>query len=1181
MSSRSTYRSISFMLSVVLMLVLTFPISEQAYAQANMQPTNATNGLFQHAYTFELQDSDYEKLKIGDLDNNKIKDFVVLTGLEKLVVYKNYGDGTSTREAIAGAPLYGVWNIQISDLNGDQNAEILLNTDSGILIYGLNADGKYHLVNTVATKSYKLIVLDFNNDGMNDIIAGNSSSLHYLKGGNDYTFTEIGKHQLNPAGTTYYPFQQIVAGDWNNDGFVDYAALVNISTRTYIVKFVGYGDGTFQEVAPDHGMDGIRSLQVADVDNDGYDDLIYDMYSRHSGVSIGIANVNYGDAAAPFTRNAKIKFDHPGYGVGVRHIGKLNADEYPDFVIGNHVDAQISWNDKGQLATPPVELGLRVDEYTDFDGDGRSDLIHKKYPHVIHVYLNKILSGSIQFESSELSISEMRRSVRVKVVRTGKINRPTSVTYETKSGTASAGIDYSYQRGTLEFRAGETEKWISVPLLGSDIPNEGRSFSIRLYYPNGGEILGTNRNMKINLQHDQASPPNDNAPFWPKQEELAVRDVSAASMTLVWPKAIDPNGIAAYEIREVNQALAPVSVAASVYSHTWTSGLQAGKTYHFEVHAKDTLNHVNEPLSAAVTIPANSTIPEPTATYHLKPYHQHKFGIGIPFIADVDGNGIDDFISNTPQEPRLILSYMGGEAVNKPFLGYNSCEGVPEKRVNLNHNRKDDIIFKKGNQLCIAETGNSEERFEKKAILTLPSLQAYVLEDFTKDGVLDLLYSTTDSKLVLLQGGPNYSFTEVARSNTLSYLYKPTAGDFNKDGHLDIVAPSNGGITLIYTNQGDGTFIESTELPHLRLSQIHVADFDRDGFDDIGAVESRKIHIYYGDATSSFVRKSAIEEMNPYANLKNFLVIDYNFDGHQDIFYRDFKSFKVAFNEKGNFAAPTSVQTLLSDYADTAVGEFTGDGKNDVSIISSGHSGKADQSLLTADHSASKLQFEQAAVNTRKQDGHVQLVIKRTIDRQSVTSVTYQTEDGTGVAGVDYEASTGVLKFAAGETEKTIRIPMIGNDTPDADRSFTVKLHSPTRGAKLGEQSNTVVTIRDKGAKAPQWPVGATLKACGLTPCKLKLSWPLAVGDGAAISHYEIREMNGALPAVTVTGNVYTYSGTGLQAGKTYQFEVKAIDTKGLSSVPLMVTVILPNAPVPRVAPSITSSVFSLKQTKL
>ena len=78
-------------------------------------------------------------------------------------------------------------------------------------------------------------------------------------------------------------------------------------------------------------------------------------------------------------------------------------------------------------------------------------------------------------------------------------------------------------------------------------------------------------------------------------------------------------------------------------------------------------------------------------------------------------------------------------------------------------------------------------------------------------------------------------------------------------------------------------------------------------------------------------------------------------------------------------------------------------------------------------------------------------------------TVAYATEDGTAIAGEDYEASSGTLTFGAGETSKTIAIPIRSDDDAEAVEEFHVRLSSPTGGATLGEPAVAAVEITDRG----------------------------------------------------------------------------------------------------------------------
>ena len=58
-------------------------------------------------------------------------------------------------------------------------------------------------------------------------------------------------------------------------------------------------------------------------------------------------------------------------------------------------------------------------------------------------------------------------------------------------------------------------------------------------------------------------------------------------------------------------------------------------------------------------------------------------------------------------------------------------------------------------------------------------------------------------------------------------------------------------------------------------------------------------------------------------------------------------------------------------------------------------------------------------------------------------SVSYVTAAGTATEGADYGQTSGTLSFAPGETEQTIRAAVHGDETPEADETFTITLRDP------------------------------------------------------------------------------------------------------------------------------------------
>ena len=69
--------------------------------------------------------------------------------------------------------------------------------------------------------------------------------------------------------------------------------------------------------------------------------------------------------------------------------------------------------------------------------------------------------------------------------------------------------------------------------------------------------------------------------------------------------------------------------------------------------------------------------------------------------------------------------------------------------------------------------------------------------------------------------------------------------------------------------------------------------------------------------------------------------------------------------------------------------------------------------------------------------------VRLSIASTQTVSVKFATEDGTARAGSDYAAATGTLSFAPGETLKTLKVSVSGDQLFEADETFRVVLSAP------------------------------------------------------------------------------------------------------------------------------------------
>ncbi len=126
--------------------------------------------------------------------------------------------------------------------------------------------------------------------------------------------------------------------------------------------------------------------------------------------------------------------------------------------------------------------------------------------------------------------------------------------------------------------------------------------------------------------------------------------------------------------------------------------------------------------------------------------------------------------------------------------------------------------------------------------------------------------------------------------------------------------------------------------------------------------------------------------------------------------------------------------------------------------------------------------------------------------RSAEVAVDWSTEDGTAVAGADYETGSGTVVFAPGETRKSVELAVIDDDLVEAEEVFHVRLTNPRGDAGI-VRSTAAVTIIDDDQEPTLRPVDATASENAgtarvrvvLSPASTEdVSVQYATGDGTA-----------------------------------------------------------------------------------
>jgi hypothetical protein len=123
--------------------------------------------------------------------------------------------------------------------------------------------------------------------------------------------------------------------------------------------------------------------------------------------------------------------------------------------------------------------------------------------------------------------------------------------------------------------------------------------------------------------------------------------------------------------------------------------------------------------------------------------------------------------------------------------------------------------------------------------------------------------------------------------------------------------------------------------------------------------------------------------------------------------------------------------------------------------------------ILNDDVQGGIIKFNATDYTVGEGDGQVVLTVTRTGDTSSAANVDYSSGDVTAKDHSDYSTAVGTLKFAAGETSKTITVLINEDSYVDPAEIFTVTLSNPTGGAQLGSPGTATVLINDDDTQQP------------------------------------------------------------------------------------------------------------------
>ncbi|QEH35011.1 Calx-beta domain protein [Aquisphaera giovannonii] len=754
--------------------------------------------------------------------------------------------------------------------------------------------------------------------------------------------------------------------------------------------------------------------------------------------------------------------------LGERTTGALDEpgeiDEYTfTATAGRKIAVDLLSNLGGSLrATLYDPLGNQVFS-TNYQDDVNSLTLIRSGTYRLAIDGSGETTGNYKFRVIDLATAPTPAIGTDKAVVTVVLSAPSTsreyVYYSTADSTAQAGSDYVTRADYVYFAPGLTTRVIVIPIVGDTTVEPDETFTVNLQNPSSGQAI-TDAQSVVTILNDDTSV------------TMAIDDVvkaegsgggtTAFTFTVTLSSATTQAVTVAYQTADGTAAAGSDYTAASG-TLTFAPG-ETTKTITVQV-AADTDGEAAETFFVNLSSPTNALIADAQGQATIL-NDDARVSIGDVTVTEGDSGTVQAVFTVTLSSASSLttsVNYATADGSAASPSDYTSASGT--------------ITFAPGETsktISVAVLGDANVEGDETFFVNLTNAvnaaftdsqgQATIRNDDAAFYIGDAAVSEGDS------GTKQLAFTvsiPYATTKTVSVKYATadgtaTAGsDYNAASGTLTFAPGETSKVVNVTIRGDAT-PEANETFLVNLTDPTNATLG----------DAQAVGTIYNDDTTISVADASVAEGDSGTTTLNVTV---------SLSVASSATVTVAYATANGTATAGSDYTAASGTLTFAPGETS---KTIAIAVAGDTTDEADETIVVnlSNPTSAILADSQGVATIRNDDGSLGVVGGTVAEGDSGTrtigfvvslahatartvSVKYATADGTATAGSDYNAASGTLTFAPGETSKTVNVTIRGDVLVEDDETFYLDLSTPSN-AVLATARGTATISNDDAAPA-------------------------------------------------------------------------------------------------------------------